>query len=189
MAKHSRFGAAAAMALLAICGRAVAAAPPPDGGSISIEPASDGETPGRLPPAFFEAASDALAARGFTILEDPGHPAYVAELTIIRTEVGTGSAKAPAGRGAVAPGAFGGVGAGVTIPLSTGNSVLVPLERTQLQLLIRKRGEADVVWRGTAVTVRAGGTKTGADQVVAADLTRAMLDGYPAQPQGILGVP
>ena len=189
MAKYAELGAMAAMALLAVCGNAAGAAPPPTGGSISIEPVTGGAGSGSMSPAFFDAASDALAARGFTILEDPGHAAYIAELSLCRTEVGTGSAKVPAGRGEIAPGASGGVGAGVAIPLTAGKSVLVPLERIQLELLIRKRGEDVAVWRGTAVTVRASGTKNGADKVVAADLTGAMLNGYPAEPQGVVGVP
>ena len=63
----------------------------------------------------------------FTILEDPGHAAYVAELILSRAEVGTGSAKVSSGGAAVTPGgAYGSVGAGVIIPLPTGKSRLVP---------------------------------------------------------------
>jgi len=162
----------------------------PTGGTISIEPRNaDGE----YDPAtstFVNAAGEALAARGFTILEDPGHSAYVAELILSRAEVGTGTAKAATGKALAGPGGAGGsVGVGVVIPLSTGKSRLVPLVRTRLELRLHKRGEADAVWDGTATTVRAAGTAKGADAAVAADLVAALLRTYPAEPEGIVGVP
>ena len=46
-----------------------------------------------------------------------------------------------------------------------------------------------MVWHGAAVTVRAAGTRTGLDAVVASDLNEAILRGYPVEPQGIVGVP
>jgi hypothetical protein len=45
------------------------------------------------------------------------------------------------------------------------------------------------VWDGTAVTVRAAGTRTGADAPVAAALSEAVLRSYPAQPEDVVGVP
>ena len=179
---------AAAMALASIAGAAPAAASPPAGGSISIEPNIAG---GKADPAtqpFVSAATEALAAQGFTILEDPGHAAYVAELILSRTEVGTGSAKIRTGGASAASGAYGGVGVGASIPLAAG-SELVPLQRTQLEVRIRKRGEEAVVWDGAAVTVRAAGTRKGADEAVAADLSAAILRGYPVAPEGVIGVP
>jgi hypothetical protein len=182
--------AAAALFLAYIYGGSVSAAVPPNGGTISIEPKTGNGDYDSSTPTFVNAAADALAARGFTVLEDPGHSAYVVELTLTRAEVGTGSAKVQAGRAAVMPGgADGSVGAGVFIPLSTGKSRLVPLLRTQLEIRIRKRGEEGVVWNGAAVTVRAAGTRKGADDVVASDLSEALLRTYPAEPEGVVGVP
>ena len=180
----------AAMALVPICGNSLSAAIPPDGGSISIElKVADGNRSLATQP-FVNAAGEALAARGFTILEDPGHAAYVAELTLSRVEVGTGLAKVPAGRESVAPGgAYGSVGAGVTIPLSMGRSDLVPLQRTRLEVRIRKRGEEGAVWDGAAVAVRSAGTRKGSDEAVASDLSDAVLRSYPAEPEGLIGVP
>jgi len=180
---------AAAMALMPTWGSVLAAAPP-SGGTISIEPkTANGDYDASLP-VFVNAASDALAARGFTMLEDAGHAAYVAELTLSRVEVGTGTARASTGRADVAPGGAGGsVGAGIVIPLPTGKSRLVALQRIRLELRIRKRGEDGIVWDGAAVTVRAADTKKGADEVVASDLSQALLRGYPAQPEDVVGVP
>jgi hypothetical protein len=176
-------------AVMPVAGGSLAAAAPP-GGTISIEPkTADGEYDSAMP-AFVDAASEALAAKGFTIVEDPGHAAYVVELILSRVEVGTGSARVPAGSAAVAPGgAQGSVGAGVVIPFSTGASRLVPLLRTRLEMRIRKRGVEGVVWDGAAVTVRAAGTKKGAEGLVAAALSEAILRAYPAEPEGVAGVP
>jgi hypothetical protein len=180
--------AAVAMALAPIWGGSLAAAPP-SGGTISIEPkTADGEyDPATV--SFVNAASDALAAKGFTILQDSGHAAYVAELVLSRTDVGTGKAKAIRGSSAIQPGASPGVGAGVTIPFSTGQSRLVPLQRTTLEMRIHKRGEATILWNGAAVTVRAAGTKKGADDAVAAALSEAVLRSYPAKVEDLVGVP
>jgi hypothetical protein len=180
----------AALLALASLGASPAAAAPPDGGTISIEPKTADGDYDRSMPAFVSAASDALATKGFTILEDAGHSAYVVELILSRVAVGTGTAKVPAGKasgGGGGPGAS--VGAGVVIPFSTGASALVPLVRTRLELRIRKRGADAVVWDGAAVTVRPAGTKKGADEPVASDLSTALLRGYPAPPEGVVGVP
>ena len=181
---------AAVMALAPAWGGALAAAVPPSGGTISIEPrTADGDYDTAMP-SFVSAAADALAAKGFTILEDPGHAAYIVELILSRVAVGTGTAKAAKGKSAVMPGgASGSVGAGVSIPLSTGQSTLVPLLRTRLEMRIRKRGEEGVVWDGAAVTVRAAGTRKGADELVASDLSQAVVQRYPAEPEGVVGVP
>jgi hypothetical protein len=180
---------AAAMALAPMWGGSLSAAAPPSGGTISIEAkAADGDYDSSAP-SFVSAAGEALAAKGFTILQDSGHAAYVAELILSRVEVGTGSAKARAGRSAITPGGISGVGAGVSIPLSTGESRLVPLLRTRMEIRIRKRGEEDVVWHGAAVTIRAAGTRKGADDVVASDLSGALLRSYPAEPEDVVGVP
>lgn len=167
-----------------------AAADPPVGGTISIEARTgDGDYDSAMP-VFMNATADAFAAKGFTILEDPGHSAYVVELVLTRAAVGTGKAKVATGRAAAAPGGtYGSVGAGVVIPFSTGQSTLVPLLRVGLKLRMRKRGAADVVWHGDALTVRAAGTRNGANAMVAADLSQAVLRDYPAQPEDTVAVP
>lgn len=174
--------AAAATALIAICAGPPATAQ--NRGTISVEQPAAGGTPDPASPAFIAAVIEALAATGFTILKDPGHSAYVAELSFSRTDVGTGSVKAPSGRGAITPG-MAGMGGGLTLPLSAGNTRSVPLSRFQLELRIRRRGAAAVLWRGAAVTVRTAGT----DEAIALSLSEAILRGYPAQPRGVIGIP
>lgn len=158
-----------------------AAAPPPTGGTIAIVPrTADGEYD-RSMPSFVDAAGAALTARGFTIFDDPAHAAYVAELTLGRADVGTGLGKDPQAAHAM-------VGPGVIVPLSTGNSHLAALRRTSVELRIRTRAD-NVVWDGTAVTVRQADTRSGTDAAVAADLSAALLRGYPAVPKAVIGVP
>ena len=173
----------AMVALGPLHGAPLPAGPPPAGGTVSIEPkTADGDYDASLH-TFTEAASVALAARGFTILDDPGHAAYVMELVLSRGEVGTGLARVP-GQRAASP-----AGLGVSVPFSTGRSELVPLERTRLELRMRRRGGAAVVWSGAAVTVREAGTRKGADAAVATDLSTVLLQSYPAVPRDVIGVP
>ena len=140
---------------------------------------------------FVVAANEALGAKGFTILPVPGHSAYVAELTLTRTDIGTSTVKALTGSSSsVTPGVVpGAVGAGATVPLATGKSRLVALQRIRLEIRIRKRGEDGTVWNGAALTVRAAGTRKGADEMVAADLSEALLRSYPAEMGGVVSVP
>lgn len=189
MKRFRNFVAAATSALVAIGAGSAATAGPPQGGTITVEQAAAGVPAVGVAPAYIDAVSGALSAKGFTILADPGHSAYVAELSIGSTDVGTGSAKLPRERETIVPGASGGVGGGIVIPLSGQRSRSVPLRRFTLELRIRKRGQEVIVWRGAAVTVRAAGTGQGADEAIAASLSNAILAGYPVEPQGVVGVP
>jgi len=181
--------AACAIALASIWCGSLPAATPPTSGTLSIEAdAADPDLAGSVP-AFVEAAGDALTMRGFTLLEEPGHAAFVVEIGLTREQVGTASAKVPPSRAQVLPGASPATGVGVVIPFPTGKSTLVPLQRTRLDIRIRKRGEDGITWQGAAVTVRAARTAKGVDKAVAADLIRAILRNYPAQPEDVIGVP
>jgi hypothetical protein len=187
-ARH-RLIVAAAMALAPIWGGASWASGPPSGGTISIEYKTADGGDNSSTTSFVNAAGEALATKGFTILDDPGHAAYIVELTLSRVEVGTGSAKVPRGSPVIPSGGGAGVGAGVTIPLSARETRLVPLQRFRLEMRIHKRGEDGVVWHGAAVTVRAAGTRKGTDDAVAADLSEAILRGFPAQSDDTATVP
>jgi hypothetical protein len=107
----------------------------------------------------------------------------VAELTLSRAGVGTGMGKDPGGA------SVGIAGTGVVVPFSTGQSNVVTLVRTRLELRIRKRGEGGAVWDGAAVTVRASGTRKGTDETVASDLSKALLQSYPTEPGDVIGIP
>lgn len=173
----------AAVALLSVATGAGASdgVPPPNGGTISIEPRTVDGGPDGATQVFVDAAAAALTARGFTVLNAPGHSASTVELVLSRADVGTGVART---RGD-SPTAL---GAGVAISLSSGTR-LTSIERTRLEIRIRKRGAPDIVWDGVAVTVREPGTRNGTPEAVAADLSRALLQSYPAQTREIIGVP
>lgn len=188
MSPYHRLIVAAAACLAPLWGGAMAASAPTSGGTISVDFKTPADATGAAITSFREAANDALATKGFTILDDPGHAAYVAELTLTRIEVGTSTAKVPRGKPSASMGGSS-VGAGVTLPLSAGETTLVPLQRIRLDMRISKRGEDGVVWTGAAVTVRAAGTKKGADAVVAADLSRALLNSYPVTFGDVVPVP
>jgi len=182
MSKGLGFFAAVALVLIPMAGGALCASPPPNGGTVAIEARTvDGSYDAALP-SFVDAAEKALNAKGFTIFDDPAHAASVAELLVSREWVGTGLGKA-SGQGVSA------FGTGLAVPLSTGASDLVRLQRTRIELRIRRRGETVAVWDGAAVTVRGAGTRTGTDETVASDLSRALLQSYPAVPKDVVGVP
>lgn len=184
-----RFTASITAALMALSPLG-AQTPAPDGGTISFETKADDVVGATAAAVFANAAGDAFAARGFTVLPDPGHAAYVVQLIIHRADVGTGAVKAPHEKVSAAPGgAYGSVGAGVTIPLSTGKSTLVALQRTELEMRMTKRGAGGMVWHGAAVTVRPARTREGADEAVSRALSEAIVSAYPTQREGIVGVP
>lgn len=190
MTKAKGWIATAGMAFASLCGASLSAAEPPAGGTVSIETREGDAVLGRSMPAFVNALGEAFETKGFTVLEQPGHAAYVVELGLSRVDVGTGMAKVPKEGSSVIPGgAPNAVGVGVFIPLATGKSTLVPLQRTRLEIKLRKRGDQSILWQGSAITVRAAGTRKGQDSTVASDLSQALLRAYPAQPEGVIGVP
>lgn len=162
-------------------GASLAAAPPPHGGTTTLHPSVDGDYDPALH-IFADAARETLTGKGFTILEDPAHTAYVVEMVLSRADIGTGMGKGPRDPAMVA-------GTGVVVPLSTGNSAIVALRRTRMEIRIRNRADNSILWSGAAVTVRSTGARNGTDDAVAADLSRALLQIYPNQPEDTIGVP
>lgn len=156
-------------------------ASPAAGGTVAITtpPASDGEP---SPTISIDAAARAFGLRGFTILNDPAHAAYVAEVITTHAAVGTAVAQGRARK----PLATGG---GVSIPISKGKSVLVQLERTRVEISLRRRGDQMVLWHGAAVTVRSTGAPDGDADQVAFALSQAALSSYPTQTAGEISVP
>jgi hypothetical protein len=155
------------------------ASPPPSGGTVVIVDTMEGGT--AIPVPFRDAVSAALNAKGFTILSDPDHVGYRAEIGVSQDRVGTAMEKDR--REAV-----GMAGSGAYLPLKSGGYTASALRRTRLEISISKR-DGGVVWHGAAITVRAAGTAGGSNGVVARDLSAALLGGYPEQPEDIVGVP
>ncbi|WP_311267378.1 hypothetical protein [Sphingobium sp. WCS2017Hpa-17] len=170
------------IALMALAPALSLAATPPSEGTMAVD-AKEIDAGQDL---FRDAAASALADKGFTLLDGAGHAAFRMELAVSVTEVGTVDAKvATTGPKVQNGGLMNGVGSAVKIAVPTGKSRNVALERTQLDMTLRKRGETDILWRGSAVTVRNSATPGN----IAADLSNALLRQYPVQSEGVIGVP
>lgn len=170
------------IALVLTPARLLSAGPPPRGGTIFVTAANASPGDDTSTQVAIAAVSASLGAKGFVFLDDPGHAAYLADVTVSRTDVGTGQERVPAGRPAV-------MGTGVSVPFSTGQTRLVPLERTELRIRIHRRGEPQAVWSGAAVTVRSAGARDGRADTVASALGAAALGAYPRQSAEVVGVP
>jgi hypothetical protein len=151
----------------------------PSGGTIVITAKTADGSP--VSHSFMDALTGTLNAKGFTILGDPEHVGYLAEIIVSQDAVGTAMEKDR--RESV-----GMVGSGAYLPLKSGGYTASDLRRTRLEISISRRG-GGVVWHGAAVTVRPAGTPKGTNAAVAQDLGTALLSGYPEQPEDVVGVP
>ena len=161
------------------------AADVPTGGTISVSMREDASGQAGASDAFVDAATIALSDKGFTLLDD-GHAALVMELTIRSTDVGTGTGPVDKSSSDLAAGGVrGAVGSHFTLPVPSGKTRLVALQRMELEMRLHKRGDEAVLWRGSAVTVRPEGNST----AVASALCNALLRAYPEQSEAVIGVP
>jgi hypothetical protein len=176
-----RFLEALIATTLAAAHAAALQASPVVGGTVAITTPSarEGEPSAAI---SSDAAAKAFGLRSFTILNDPAHAAYVAEVITTRTAVGTAVAQGRAGQALA-------TGGGVSIPISKGKSILVPLQRTRVEIRLRRRGETEVLWHGAAVTVRSAAAPDGSADQVAFALSQAALSSYPTQTVGEISVP
>jgi hypothetical protein len=158
-----------------------AASAPRGGGTIAVTVHGGADRGDPLQQVSIDAATAALGMKGFTILDDPDHAAYVAEVMTTRTEVGTSIARGKAAAPLV-------TGLAVTIPTSGGKSV-VALERTELEIRIRRRGEQRAFWSGAAVTVRSAGARGAGAEQVATTLSQAALGPYPTTVATAISIP
>ena len=169
-------------AVMGLVGTTPALSAPRAGGTISVTATTRTEGADPLTTVSTDAATTALGQRGFTILNDPAHAAYSAEVITSRTEVGTSVAKGRTGPALA-------TGAGVNIPLSRGKSVLVPMLRTEVEIRIRRRGNPAVLWHGAAMTVRSAAARDGGADQVAFALSQAALSSYPTQTKAAISIP
>jgi hypothetical protein len=182
--------AAAALAFAAaVSGAAPPTATAPISETVSIEAETVDAALDASLPTFVDAVSGALAIRGFTTLDTPGHAVLIASLRLSRVRVGSASTRITTPGPLVAGGAPASVGARVSFALPNGKTRLAPLQRTRLDFRIRKRGQSGIVWQGAAITVRTAGSREGQDAVIAADLIQAILRDYPKPQENVIGVP
>lgn len=166
------------------------AAAPSSPATISVEPGSVEPDLVSSTPVFVEAVGKALADREFTLLGEPGHARFVADLRLVRVEVGTTTAKVPVERPTAVAGGFPTrVGGSLNFSLPTNKTKTMPLQQTRLEIRIRKRGEENVMWHGAAMTVRSPGTPEGKEAAVASDLSEAIFRNYPDQSETLISVP
>jgi hypothetical protein len=151
-------------------------------GTVAIAPQTGYADEDPLDQVSADAALTALGMRGFTLLNDPAHAAYIAEVITTRTEVGTAVAKASTERPYM-------TGGGVNVPISGRKSVLTPLQRTMIEIRLRERGSERIIWHGAAMTVRSEGARDGGPEQVAYALSQAVLSSYPAQTSAAISVP
>lgn len=154
------------------------AATPPGGGTIAVVSTTDAESDAAMSAVAREATMAALGDKGFTILDDSDHAAYIADVRTSRTAVGTSVARTRGAAPAV-------MGSGVNIPLSGNRSSLVTMQRVMIEVRIHKRGDDAVLWHGAAVTVRPGP----AAERLAMQLSRAALSAYPAVVETAVSIP
>lgn len=177
-----RMMAAAGAGGLALALAPAVATAPRGSGTIAVTAAPEGARGDALEQATIEAVTTSLGVGGFTILNDPAHAAQVAEVTTTRTDVGTSIAKARAAAPQVS-------GMAVTIPTSRGKDVMVPLQRTELRIRIKRRGEQQPFWQGAAVTVRSAGARNAGVEQMAVALSQAALSSYPVVTNAAISIP
>ncbi|WP_156347957.1 hypothetical protein [Sphingomonas sp. Leaf231] len=156
--------------------------PPQGGGTVAVISPTDADHDEGWSRISREAALMVLGDKGFTLLDDRDHAAYVAEVITTRSQVGTSVAKARGETPVVA-------GASVSIPIARRKSVLVPMQRTMIEIRLRKRGGATAFWQGSAVTVRAGKTSGALAERLAFELSQAALSSYPGTTAGTISIP
>ncbi|MDO6414618.1 hypothetical protein Q4F19_09520 [Sphingomonas sp. BIUV-7] len=162
----------------------------PVSGTISMRAMQSGNSARSLEAPFVNAVGQAFSDRGFTTLDGQGHARFTADIKVSRDQLGTTSAAASKSRSGLRSGeGTNVVGAGLSFSLPSSKSRIVPLLRTRLEVQIRRQGDQAVLWKGAAVTVRPGSTPTGDDGAVAADLSDALLRGYPAQSDEVISIP
>jgi hypothetical protein len=179
--KMIRAAGSAILALAAVADEAAPAAPR-SGGTIAVRTIEEGGDDDPLKQISLDAVTAALGMKGFTILDDPDHAANIAEVVIKRTEVGSSLA-----RGRVAPPIV--TGMAVTIPTSRGKSVVVPMQRTELEIRVRRRGEQQPFWEGAAVTVRSADARNASAEQLATMLSQAAIGPYPSVVTSAISVP
>lgn len=158
------------------------ASAPRIGGTIAVTAAGGSDRTDPLKQISIEAVTVTLGNKGFTILDDPDHAAFIAEVVTTRTEVGTSLIK-----GRTSPTVV--TGMAVTIPTSRGKSVVVPLQRTELEIRVRRRGERLPFWHGAAVTVRSAGVRGATAEQLATTLSQAALGPYPVTAAAAISIP
>jgi len=146
-------------------------------GTVTVEAAADDATPAAIRAGFAEAVEQALLDARFIALPVQARGRYIARFSIARAERGAVASDGPeqGARGSV--GNWGGA-FGVTLP--SDKRQLRGLIVTQLTVELVARTDMQAVWRGSALTAQAEGTKADAPAALAAKLAPAIVRAFPA---------
>ncbi|MEG8039132.1 hypothetical protein QP166_07155 [Sphingomonas sp. LR60] len=170
--------AAATGAVIATTPTLAAPTSPPRSGTIAVVAADGDQADAAMSAIAREAVMTALGDKGFTILDDRDHAAYIAEVVADRSNVGTSVTR----KRGEAPSVMGG---GVNIPLKANGTTLVAMQRVAIEVRIHKRGDTATLWHGAAVTVRSGEPSP----TLAVQLSQTALNAYPTIVDTAISVP
>ncbi|WP_337846363.1 hypothetical protein [Sphingomonas sp.] len=176
----------AALAFLAAAQAGGQDAPALTPGTVTVETAAGADTPAAVRQVFADAVEQALLDARFTALPSQARGRYIARIGVTR-----------APRGAVAsngrePGASGGVGnwgGGISVALPSDKRQLRGLIVTTLTVELVARADDTVVWRGSALTAQAEGTRADTPAALAAKLAPAIIRSFPQPLAEPLSIP
>lgn len=177
----------AALALMASAPAvAQAEAPALTPGTVTVEAAADDATPAAIRSVFAGAVEQALLDARFTALPAQARGRYIARISISRAARGAVASNAPEQGSSGSVGNWGGA-FGVTLP--SDKRQLRGLIVTQLTVELVTRADMQPVWRASALTAQAEGTKADAPAALAAKLAPAIIRAFPTSLAEPVSVP
>jgi len=174
------------MAALALLASGVQEAPALTPGTVTVEAVKDEATPAAVRQAFADAVEQALLDARFTALPPQARGRYIARISIARAERG---AVASNGREQGASGGLGNWGGAVSVTLPSDKRQLRGLIVTTLTVELVSRADDKVVWRGSALTAQAAGTRADVPATLAAKLAPAIIRAFPQTLAEPLSIP
>jgi hypothetical protein len=174
--------ASAACAVIAATPALAAPTSPPRGGTIAVVAADGDQADAAMAAIAREAVMTALGDKGFTILDDRDHAAYIAEVVAERSNVGTSVTRKRGEAASV-------MGGGINIPLKANGAALVAMQRLAIEIRIHKRGDTASLWHGAAVTVRSVEPSPTVAERLAVQLSQTALNAYPTIVDTAISVP
>ncbi|QDX25384.1 hypothetical protein FPZ54_04665 [Sphingomonas suaedae] len=155
-------------------------------GTVTVEAAADDATPAAIRSVFADAVEQALLDARFTALPGQARGRYIARISVTRAERGAVASNGAEQGSRSSVGNWGGA-FGVTLP--SDKRQLRGLIVTQLTVELVARADMQPVWRGSALTAQAEGTKADAPAALAAKLAPAIIRAFPTRLAEPVSVP
>ncbi len=169
------------IAALALLASGVQEAPALTPGTVTVEAVADANTPAVVRQAFADAVEQALLDARFTALPPQARGRYIARVGVTRAERG-----AVASNGRESGASWGG---GLSVALPSDKRQLRGLIVTTLTVELVSRADGTVVWRGSALTAQASGTRADVPATLAAKLAPAIIRAFPQTLAEPLSIP